>query len=84
MLASIIAVSVLVVLVVGGIVLVVKLDSWRPSRAFKARHPRLYPKDGCPQCGRRRVTTVVSDNRLNGMNECRACRFVWDPERSLP
>ncbi|EHY90943.1 hypothetical protein SacazDRAFT_04093 [Saccharomonospora azurea NA-128] len=25
---------------------------------------------------------MVSDNRLNGLRECRACRLVWDPDRA--
>ncbi|GAA3114146.1 hypothetical protein ACFQ0X_42280 [Streptomyces rectiviolaceus] len=33
----------------------------------------------CPGCGGFRVTTVVSDDRLNGYLECRACHRVWDP-----
>ncbi|MER7115681.1 hypothetical protein ACWGPQ_08010 [Saccharomonospora azurea] len=80
--SSVIVSVVLGLVVVGSIVLVVKLDSWRPSKVFRRRHPRLYPPGGCPQCGSRRWTTVVSDNRLNGLRECRACRLVWDPDRA--
>jgi hypothetical protein len=62
---------VLCVLVVGTVWL---LSSWRPSPRWARRRGRA-----CPGCGGGRVRTVVSDDRLNGLLECRACHRAWDP-----
>ncbi|WP_062212261.1 hypothetical protein [Streptomyces sp. NBRC 109706] len=72
--ASAIVLVSLLVLVALGVFLAIKLDSWRP------RTPRfLRGAKHCPSCGNFWSTVVESDNRLNGMRECRACHYTWDP-----
>ncbi|MFF8958535.1 hypothetical protein [Streptomyces sp. NPDC014894] len=58
--------------VVVGVVYV--LSTWRPSPRWANRRGR-----NCPGCGGFRARTVVSDDRLDGMLECRACHRVWEP-----
>ncbi|MER6913522.1 hypothetical protein ABT354_17790 [Streptomyces sp. NPDC000594] len=66
-----------VLLLALGVVVVATawaLSTWRPRPRWARRRGR-----GCPGCGGSRVRTVVSDDRLNGMLECRSCPRVWDP-----
>lgn len=67
-----------VVMLVAFVVVVIgaayALSNWRPSPRWANRRGR-----NCPNCGGFRVRTVVSETRLNGMLECRACNRVWEP-----
>ncbi|MTE18807.1 hypothetical protein F0L17_06585 [Streptomyces sp. TRM43335] len=69
---SVVVAAVSIALVAALVFLLVRLDSWRPRRGRP--HGR-----SCPNCGGRRVTAVVSDDRLDGMLECRACHRAWRP-----
>ncbi|RII22182.1 hypothetical protein DSC45_00445 [Streptomyces sp. YIM 130001] len=63
-------------LVVAGIVwLLIRVDSWRPE--YFSRRDRARGR--CPGCGSGRTRTIVSDNRLNGMLECKNCARAWEP-----
>ncbi|MEU5398291.1 hypothetical protein ABZ348_03210 [Streptomyces sp. NPDC005963] len=65
----------LVAFVVVVVVVTYAVSRWRPTPRWANRRGR-----NCPNCGGFRVRTVVSDDRLNGMLECRACQRVWEPE----
>lgn len=72
---SVLGVALLLVLGVVVVGVTWLLSEWRPK-------PRWLNRDGrkCPDCGGGRTRTVVSDDRLNGMLECRTCSRVWNPE----
>ncbi|MGW5679367.1 hypothetical protein ACWEV4_30530 [Streptomyces sp. NPDC003860] len=67
--------GVLLVVIIAGVAAVAWLLTEKlPSVRWFNRAARM-----CPNCGFWRVRTVVSDNRLNGMLECRSCNRVWNP-----
>ncbi|RFU87750.1 hypothetical protein DY218_05710 [Streptomyces triticagri] len=70
-------VGVVCLVVVAGVVwLLARLDSWRPAGLERWNRAR----GRCPGCGSGRTRTIVSDNRLNGMLECKACSRAWHPD----
>ncbi|MFE2022946.1 hypothetical protein ACFW9O_33430 [Streptomyces sp. NPDC059499] len=76
---SVLGLSILLLGAAACVGLGVLLSSSRPR--LPARWVNRSGRN-CPSCGSGfRVRTVVSEDRLNGMLECRSCARVWDPEQ---
>ncbi|MFD4985682.1 hypothetical protein [Streptomyces sp. NPDC058374] len=72
---TVLTVAVLTVLVVGGVVLLARLDSRGPAWLTSRRIARGTP-GRCVHCGSKRTRLLTTDDALDGSLECRACHHI--------